>query len=251
MADFLPIITHVEFFKATYQKKKAKVPARQFSSLTFRLHGKVSVFTTDIAFESSPGMLTFIPAGCPYETEVLEDGEMLIMHFDILNDNENLAAVPLTVLPPHPDVIINLFSRGIRHTQTADKAFAAMADAYRILAEADAAFFLRSPTPNARMQICKQYLDEHLYDPELRIGQLAEFYGSSEVYFRKEFKKYYRLSPLEYVKQNRINFACQLLRTKLYSIAEVAPKSGFDSISYFSAEFRRMVGCSPREYRDF
>ena len=251
MADISPILTHVEFFRASYQKKRAKVPPRNFSSLSFRLRGKVLIFTTDATYESSSNMLTFIPAGCPYETEIVEDGEMLVMHFTALEDHNNLSSYPLVVLPTHPDTFSALFLRGIRHTQADEASLSAMADAYRILSEAKAAFFLHTPMPGTRMQACKQYLDENLYDPELRISQLAALYGSSEVYFRKEFKKYYRISPLEYVKQSRINFACQLLCTRLYSIAEVATKSGFDCISYFSAEFRRMVGCSPREYRDF
>ena len=100
------------------------------------------------------------------------------------------------------------------------------------------------------MAACKLYLDEHLCDCELRVTTLAELYGTSEVYFRKEFRKYYQLSPIEYIKKHRLELACQLLNTKLYSISEVAMNAGFDSVSYFSAEFRREIGCSPREYRD-
>jgi AraC-like DNA-binding protein len=41
-----------------------------------------------------------------------------------------------------------------------------------------------------------------------------------------------------------------LLETGLYSITEVAFRTGFESSSYFSAEFRRMTGRSPKDYRN-
>ena len=93
-------------------------------------------------------------------------------------------------------------------------------------------------------------MDAHVCDSDMRISMLASMNGTSEVYFRNEFKKFYHVTPVEYVKQRRMETACRLLRTKLYTVAEVATRAGFDSISYFSAEFRRRMGCSPREYRN-
>ena len=96
---------------------------------------------------------------------------------------------------------------------------------------------------------CKKFLDDHICDTQLRVADLAALYGCSEVYFRSEFRKCYYASPLEYIKKRRLEIACHLLETQLYSITEVATQAGFDSISYFSAEFRRMMGCSPRDYQ--
>ena len=95
----------------------------------------------------------------------------------------------------------------------------------------------------------RSYIDQHLCDTVLRVSDLAEMFGTSEVYFRREFKRYYGLTPIEYIKKRRLETACQLLSTNLYPVAEVAIRSGFDSISYFSSEFRRHFGCSPREYK--
>lgn len=251
MPDFAPILTKVEFFKTSYTKTSAKVPPRSFSSLTLRLRGKVLVFTTEGRIESSENMLTFIPAGCAYETEIVKAGEMLIMHFWTAEGNARFCDHPFSLSPTHTENFLNLFLRGIRHAQAEETAYNVLADAYRLLAETNAAFFQKAPLPNTRMQACKQYLDAHVCDAELRISELAARYGSSEVYFRNTFKKYYNTTPLDYIKQRRMEIACQLLRTKLYTVAEVATRAGFDSISYFSSEFRRMTGSSPSEYRDF
>lgn len=73
-------------------------------------------------------------------------------------------------------------------------------------------------------------------------------YFTSEVQFRADFRRAYGTSPVAYIKERRIAIAKTLLESNLYSVAEVAIRAGFDSISYFSSEFRRVTGFSPREY---
>ena len=104
--------------------------------------------------------------------------------------------------------------------------------------------------PPKNLALVKQFIDQNYTLSELRISTLAKLYKTSETYFRREFKKYYGESPIEYIKRRRIEMACHLLRTELYTITDVASRSGFESISYFSLEFKRYVGCSPSAYRN-
>ena len=247
MNDKHPVITKL-FFHDTVFKTSASVSPRLFSSLTFRKSGTVSISATDTEFVSPPNSITFVPAGCPYETKILEAGEMYLLHFWLLDDTQNFLSRPACVTPPSADVFVNLFERALRHEKKQDP-YAVMADAYRLLSEASSLFLENTQAPNPKMIVCKKYLDDHICDSELRVSALAELYGCSEVYFRSEFRKCYHISPMEYIKKSRIEIACRLLETRLYSITEVALQAGFDSISYFSAEFRRMTGCSPRDYQ--
>ncbi|MBQ8433114.1 MAG: helix-turn-helix transcriptional regulator [Clostridia bacterium] len=244
-----PVITDL-FFHDTVFRTSASVKARPFSSLTLRKSGKVLISATNGEFISGPNTLTFVPAGCAYDTQILEEGEMYLLHFWLLDDGKNFYRHPICVTPPSTTAFVSLFERALRHSRAPQDPYAILADAYRLLSEARPLFLEDSQAPNAKMIACKQFLDEHLCDPDLRIAHLAERYGCSEVYFRREFRKCYHASPLEYLKKRRMEMACRLLETRLYSVAEVATRAGFDSISYFSAEFRRMMGVSPREYRD-
>lgn len=247
--DSLPvIITKTEFFKSTYRTYTAKVPPRSFSSLSFRISGKISVSATGQTLISGPESLTFIPAGCAYDTTVLEGGEMLVMHFSLAEGSADFGDRPMTVRPQHPDVFLGLFARAVRRFQAGDQGYHAMADSYRLLAEAAQAFF-PTPAPYKKLAQIREYMDKNLCDATLRVSALSEKFGTSQVYFRREFKKYYGLTPIEYIKKRRLEIACQLLRTNLYPVAEVAIRAGFDSISYFSSEFHRHFGCSPREYK--
>ena len=51
----------------------------------------------------------------------------------------------------------------------------------------------------------KEYIDQNFISPELRISTLSKLYKTSETYFRREFKKYYGESPIEYIKRRRTN----------------------------------------------
>ena len=124
-----------------------------------------------------------------------------------------------------------------------------MADAYRLFSEIYKETYLRQMKPPKNLAIVKEYIDKNFVSTEVRISTLSKLYKTSETYFRREFKKYYGESPIEYIKRRRIELACHLLRTELYTITDVASRSGFESISYFSLEFKRYIGCSPSEYR--
>lgn len=250
MSTSFPIICDVAFFKhEIFRKKPCTVPPRSFSSLSFRIGGKISVSATDASFISQKNTLTYVPRGCEYSTEILEDGEMYVLHFWETADSSPFGTKPQCVEVPFSDTFENLFQRALRHSRNEQNPYAPMADAYRLLSEAAPLFFGNPPLPSPKMEACKQYLDNRICDPDLRVSELALQYGCSEVYFRGEFRKYYGASPIEYIKKRRLEIACRLLQTNLYSVAEVATRSGFDSISYFSAEFRRTMGFSPMEYR--
>ena len=249
MQEKIPIITDALFFSLEGKKEElGRVPARKFSSLSFRKSGKVLISTTNASFVSSPGTLTFIPSGCTYETEVISDSERYVLHFWQDEDSPPVFPYPICITPEVADTFVNLFEHALRHSQSTNP-YTCMADAFRLLSEFYRLCNSEGSHPNAAMIACKRYLDEHISDPELRISHLAARYGCSEVYFRSEFRKCYRMSPLEYLKKRRMELACRLLQTQSYSITEVATHAGFDSISYFSAEFRRVMGCSPRRYQ--
>jgi hypothetical protein len=46
----------------------------------------------------------------------------------------------------------------------------------------------------------------------------------------------------------RIELARQLLLDPFHNISEAARRCGFSDPSYFSRVFRKLVGCSPRDY---
>jgi AraC-like DNA-binding protein len=63
------------------------------------------------------------------------------------------------------------------------------------------------------------------------------------------FKKWIRVTPMEYLTQWRVQLACELLREADRRIAEVASAVGYESESAFCVAFTRIVGQRPGSYR--
>lgn len=99
-----------------------------------------------------------------------------------------------------------------------------------------------------RIYEVKQYIDMNYHD-DLSLDGLGERFHLSPCYLSHVFKKTFEIPPMQYIYRRRIGEAQSLLTTTGYSITEVAGKVGFGDSNYFSIQFRKYVGMSPREYR--
>lgn len=63
------------------------------------------------------------------------------------------------------------------------------------------------------------------------------------------FEKYYNVSPIEYVKNYRIEQGARLLTLSDMQVTEIAYEVGFTDGSYFSKAFSEKVGITPIKYR--
>ena len=86
-------------------------------------------------------------------------------------------------------------------------------------------------------------------DQAVTVRELADRLHISPCYFCKVFRKQTGLTFTEYRTQLKIETAKRLLLNRHMRISEVAFESGFDSIPYFNRVFRRLVGCSPTQFR--
>ena len=240
-----PIITDVDFLELSFARhSRVAVAPRPYSALSYRRSGRVEIITDTARFVSVPGSITFVSAGTPYETEVLESGEMVLMHFTTASWER---FSDIVFKPPVPERFLGIFEEAMR-SRTTGRALFARSYAYRLLGELERALIPAEERPPRRMTDAKRYIDDNLSSDSLRISEVARLAGISEVYFRAEFKRYYGSSPIEYIKCRRIDLAKKLLSTGLLSVTEAAISSGFDSISYFSSEFKRATGLSPSEF---
>lgn len=93
----------------------------------------------------------------------------------------------------------------------------------------------------------KQYISDNL-DRKFSLNEVAAAFGLSPSYLSKLFTKYADCTFVEFTTNEKIAAAKAMLAAgddKIYTIAE---KLGFDSAFYFSKVFKKVAGCSPREY---
>jgi len=88
------------------------------------------------------------------------------------------------------------------------------------------------------------------YPESLRMPALAEQLGISPRSLNRRFKEATGMSPSEYLQQQRLNSARDLLRTSNLSIAEVAAACGYGDADYFCRLFTATMNQTPRTYRE-
>lgn len=82
------------------------------------------------------------------------------------------------------------------------------------------------------------------------LQELAGIARMSRSAFAAAFKAQLGTPPGEYLIQWRMSLARDALRRNTCSISELAVAAGYESESAFSTAFRRVVGSSPKQYRD-
>ena len=94
-----------------------------------------------------------------------------------------------------------------------------------------------------------EYLNRQLLKP-LNLSQLAQVSGMSTSHFRRQFRKAFGDSPINYLIRLRIRRACSLLEKGDLSITEIAFRCGFTDSNYFTRQFTKVMGSNPRQYRE-
>ena len=92
------------------------------------------------------------------------------------------------------------------------------------------------------------YLEDHYTEP-LIVEDLAALACLSERQFRRLFTEKYGLSPKKYCLNLRMKESCYLLKSTNLSISEISVKTGFEDANYFSRQFKKHTGLTPKEYR--
>jgi len=69
-------------------------------------------------------------------------------------------------------------------------------------------------------------------------------------WFRRLFKQYTGLSPAQYIIKLRLQRAKELLSTTTRPVKEIAVIMNYESVDYFSTQFRRQAKMTPTQYRN-
>lgn len=81
------------------------------------------------------------------------------------------------------------------------------------------------------------------------VEELGRVVGMSRSAFARRFSELVGKTPLDYLTRWRMMLASERLIDTTLSVSEIARVLGYDSASAFTKAFRRIVRCTPREYR--
>ncbi|MEG3864051.1 helix-turn-helix transcriptional regulator [Microcoleus sp. herbarium12] len=100
-----------------------------------------------------------------------------------------------------------------------------------------------------KLQIVINYINDYL-NRDLHIAELANLVHISPYYFSRLFKQSTGVTPHQYMTKRRIEKAKELLKRRDLSITYISQQVGFHDQSHFSKTFCKIVGVTPKKYRD-
>jgi AraC family transcriptional regulator len=100
-----------------------------------------------------------------------------------------------------------------------------------------------------QLRLVRDFINDYLGN-EIRLEELAALTNSSPSHFTKQFKRSVGLPPHQYLIQQRIERAKELLSGKALNVAEVSQAVGFFDQSHLVRHFKYWVGVTPKDYRE-
>ncbi|MBW4537164.1 MAG: AraC family transcriptional regulator [Pleurocapsa minor HA4230-MV1] len=102
--------------------------------------------------------------------------------------------------------------------------------------------------PKRQLVKVLDYINEYL-DRDIKLADLAQLLGMSQFHFSYLFKRSLGIPPYQYLLQQRIERAKQLLKQTDKSIVNIAFACGFNSHSHLTKQFRQLTGMTPKAFR--
>ena len=100
------------------------------------------------------------------------------------------------------------------------------------------------------MDQLKEAIQSNMANPNLKMDELGDQLGISRVQLYRKVKTLTGLSPVELLRQMRLQRALTLLNSTMKTVAEIAFEVGFNSPSYFTNCFKKQFGKLPMEMRE-
>lgn len=91
----------------------------------------------------------------------------------------------------------------------------------------------------------REIIEENLTNPNFKLSIIYKQVGMGRSKFFDKLKGLTGLSPIDFVKEYRLNKAKSLLLSGKYNVGEASYQSGFTDASYFSKRFKERFGVSP------
>jgi AraC family transcriptional regulator len=99
-----------------------------------------------------------------------------------------------------------------------------------------------------QVRLAKEFLHANFSD-QISLAGVAKLIDAHPAHLARLFRKHCGCTPGEYLRQVRIEFACQQMVSPDEPLSKIALAAGFCDQAHFSKTFRRIKGMTPSEYQ--
>lgn len=92
-------------------------------------------------------------------------------------------------------------------------------------------------------------IEENYTDSDYNVEKISETLGLSRGHLHRKIKELTGTTPVDFLRNYRLNKAARLLREKKYTVSEIAYQTGFSSPAYFSKCFKAVYNTTPTEFQ--
>ena len=108
---------------------------------------------------------------------------------------------------------------------------------------------LHQPLKSAYVMRAKHYIRQYAC-LGIKTEQVADYVGISRTLLEEHFKRELKQSVHQTILEHKLEMARHMLNDSSIPLTEVAVRSGFTSLQYMYAVFRREFNCTPRQYME-
>jgi len=105
-----------------------------------------------------------------------------------------------------------------------------------------------APLTNRQVRLVRNYIRDHL-SSKIVLKDLASLLELGQTSLMKRFRASFRQTPHQYIVEQRVSRARDLLERSNLPIVEIAALCGFADQTHLGVVFKRIVGVTPSEYR--
>ena len=249
------LIKNIHLVMYSFHKRKKinnNLKGRYSDCFAYVLSGKTKyTFTDGLSFTATSDDLLYIAKGSKYVMDILSESyEVIFIDFEFDSPAENKSRIFRLKTPSELKNIFNSIKRkwaGKKVAYSSD-CLSSLYKIYALALQNEAASYVSSAKQNALNEAVQKIADD-FSNPDLSVGELATLSGTSEGHFRRLFKNVYHISPVQYIKDIRINHAKTLLMLDNHTVEEVAILSGFSNVYYFCKCFKTETEMTPSQYK--
>jgi AraC-like DNA-binding protein len=105
------------------------------------------------------------------------------------------------------------------------------------------------PSLPAIVEEALAFMQQNLHR-QLQVKDLCEYLEVNEIRLRRLFVRHIQIPPITYFLKQKLTWSANMLCTTSFSIKEIAYEVGYDDPFYFSNQFKKHFGMSPKQYRE-
>jgi YesN/AraC family two-component response regulator len=212
--------------------------------LTIVLNGNIQYEVNSIKYELDEGDAIYVPKGATRSRLALQNVDYVSLNFSTETENN----FPTKIKNGASDVVhllIQAFDGIYKYTTNlTDQRFEKLLDC--LILQIQTQLTIQSENPFvARI---KKYIKQNL-SKKLNLSKIAEQIYLSPVYCETLFKKETGKSIIDYLIEERINRAKNMLWDGGMPLKKIAIAVGFSDYNYFCRTFKKRTGYSPLQYR--